>query len=73
MLLAAGRPREAEVVYWEDLSQHPENGWALRGLVDALTAQGRTADAADIQARLDRAWARADVKLEGSRYAAVKP
>jgi tetratricopeptide (TPR) repeat protein len=31
-LLDAGRPLEAEVVYWEDLRRNPENGWALFGL-----------------------------------------
>jgi hypothetical protein len=29
VLLEAKRPAEAEVVYWEDLRRHPENGWAL--------------------------------------------
>src|SRR4029077_20883888 len=28
-LLAAGRAREAETVYWQDLRKHPENGWSL--------------------------------------------
>jgi len=28
-LLAAGRAREAEAVYWQDLKKHPENGWSL--------------------------------------------
>ncbi len=70
VLLAAGRPREAETVYWDDLRDHPENGWALRGLADALAAQGRKAEAAEAQARFERAWARADVKLTASRFAA---
>ena len=70
VLIAAGRPREAETVYWEDLRKHPENGWALRGLAAALQAQGRSAEAADAQARFERAWSRADVKVTGSRMAA---
>ncbi len=69
VLLAAGRAREAETVYWEDLRRHPENGWALRGLADALEAQGRTAEAAETLARLARVWSRADVELPGSRFA----
>ena len=32
VLLEAGRPAEAEVVYWEDLKRNRENGWALFGL-----------------------------------------
>ena len=36
VLLEAGRPAEAETVYWEDLKRNRENGWALTGLVQAL-------------------------------------
>jgi tetratricopeptide (TPR) repeat protein len=61
VLLAAGRPREAETVYWDDLRRYPENGWALTGLAQALRAQQRDADAALAQQRLKAAWARSDV------------
>jgi tetratricopeptide (TPR) repeat protein len=71
VLLAAGRPREAEVVYWEDLREHPDNGWALNGLAQALAKQGRDAEAAEVRGRFERAWARADVKLAGSRFSAM--
>ena len=62
VLLAAGRPDEAEVVFWEDLRRFPENGWSLRGLVQALQAQGKKDDAALAQARLEKAWKNADVQ-----------
>jgi tetratricopeptide (TPR) repeat protein len=69
VLLAAGRPKEAETIYWEDLRRNAENGWALFGLAQALRAQeGRGEEAAAIQARFDKAWARADVKLTASRF-----
>jgi cytochrome c-type biogenesis protein CcmH/NrfG len=68
VLLAAGRPREAEVVYWDDLKSHPDNGWALYGLAQALRDQGKSDAAIAIQARFDKAWARADVKLTASRF-----
>jgi tetratricopeptide (TPR) repeat protein len=68
VLLEAGRPREAETVYWEDLRRHTDNGWSLFGLVQALNAQGRRDEAAAVQARFDKAWARADVKLQASRF-----
>jgi hypothetical protein len=71
VLLAAGRAREAETVYWEDLRRHPENGWALRGLMDALTAQGRAVEAADARARFEHAWSKADVELAASRFASA--
>ena len=45
-LLDAGRPAEAEVVYWEDLKRNRDNGWALFGLHQALVAQGKKDDAA---------------------------
>jgi tetratricopeptide (TPR) repeat protein len=68
VLLEAGRAAEAETVYWEDLRRNRENGWALFGLMQALRAQGKTADAALTEARFKKAWARADVMLTASRF-----
>jgi hypothetical protein len=68
VLLAAGRAKEAEIVYWEDLSHNRENGWSLFGLAQALRAQGRADEAAAAQTRFEKAWARADVKLAASRF-----
>jgi tetratricopeptide (TPR) repeat protein len=67
VLLEAGRPREAETVYWDDLKHNRENGWALFGLAKALRAQGKDDRAAAIEARFEKAWARADVTLTASR------
>ena len=67
MLLAAGRAQDAERVYREDLTRFRENGWSLFGLRQSLDAQGRSGEAADVQRRFDRAWARADVRLTSSR------
>jgi tetratricopeptide (TPR) repeat protein len=61
VLLAAGRADEAETVYWEDLKRHAESGWSLRGLLKALTAQGKHEEAALVEARLRKAWRDADV------------
>jgi len=68
-LLAAGRAREAEAVYWQDLRKHPENGWSLYGLAQAQAAQGRATEAADARARFQKAWAQADIQLTSSRVA----
>lgn len=70
VLLEAGRPREAEVVYWEDLKRNPENGWSLYGLWQALAAQGeaRAAEAALAEQRFRKAWSRADAQLAASRF-----
>jgi tetratricopeptide (TPR) repeat protein len=64
-LLGAGRPDEAETVYWQDLARHPENGWALSGLARALRAQGKEDQAAVIDARFEAAWGRADFEPPG--------
>jgi tetratricopeptide (TPR) repeat protein len=68
ILLKAGRPAEAETVYWEHLRRHRENGWGLFGLLQALRAQNKTADAELTEARFKAAWARADVTLTSSRF-----
>lgn len=66
-LLKAGRPRDAEAAYREDLARNPDNGWSLCGLEQSLRAQGREEEAAAAHERFERAWARADVQLSGSR------
>jgi hypothetical protein len=68
ILLGAGRPAEAETVYWEDPRRNRENGWALFGLLQALRAQNKLAEAARTEARFKAAWARADVTLTSSRF-----
>lgn len=69
LLLEQGRAAEAEAVYREDLGLggtlpraqiHPDNVWALRGLLDCLQRRGAAAEAALIGQRLDFAAARAD-------------
>jgi tetratricopeptide (TPR) repeat protein len=65
-LLAAGRPADAEAVFRADLERNPANGWALFGLQQALAAQKK--DAGAVKAELDKAWARADVKLTAAVF-----
>jgi tetratricopeptide (TPR) repeat protein len=68
LLLEAGRPEEAETVYRASLDDHPNNGWSLYGLEEALRAQGRSTEADDLGARFREAWARADHWIQSSRY-----
>lgn len=68
ILLQAGRPAEAETVYWEDLRRNKDSGWALFGLMQALKAQNKTEEAALIEGRFKKAWAHADVTLTASRF-----
>ena len=67
-LLQGGRPAEAEEVYREDLLRNPNNGWSLFGLAQALRAQDKGAEASIIELRFQRAWSRADVVLNASRF-----
>ena len=66
-LLTKGNWARAEEIYREDLFVFPDNGWALSGLQKALKMQGKDAEAAEIDAKMDASWSRADVKLDGSK------
>jgi tetratricopeptide (TPR) repeat protein len=67
-LLGAGKAKEAEAVYREDLVRHPHNGWALFGLQKSLVAQKKKDEAAAVKTELDAAWSKADVKLKATAY-----
>jgi tetratricopeptide (TPR) repeat protein len=62
-LLAAGQPAEAEKVFRADLEKNPRNPRSLFGLAESLKVQGKTADAAWVQAQFEVAWKDADTKL----------
>jgi hypothetical protein len=68
VLLEAGQPEGAQVVYREDLIRFPENGWSLFGLYQSLEAREQTTAAVSVKRRFDIAWARADLKLTSSRF-----
>ena len=79
LLLEQGRAAEAETVYREDLGLggtlpraqiHPDNLWALRGLLDCLERRGDMAEAALIRQRVEFGAARADVLVEVSCFCA---
>ncbi|RYG22820.1 hypothetical protein EON82_15950 [bacterium] len=72
-LLKAKRPTEAERVYRESLKRIPNDGWALRGLGDALMAQGKTNPALAVRKQFARAWADADTKIGSSCLCVPKP
>jgi len=68
VLLAAGRVKAAEAAYREDLARNPENGWSLFGLSRCLRARRADAEAAAVEQRFRKAWARSDVTLSASRF-----
>jgi tetratricopeptide (TPR) repeat protein len=68
VLIEAGRPAEAEVLYWQDLRKRRENGFALLGMAQSLRAQGRAEAAEEFESRYHAAWADADAALTTSRF-----
>ena len=50
------------------LQDHPNNGWSLFGLADALRRQGKTVEADGVQERFLQAWERADIWIRASRF-----
>ncbi|HBH88686.1 tetratricopeptide repeat protein [Ponticaulis sp.] len=65
--MAADRFTDAEAIYRRDLELFPRNGWSTFGLIAALSAQGRSEEATELQSRFDQIWSNADVTLTGSR------
>lgn len=79
LLLEQDRTAEAEAIYREDLGLggalpraqiHPDNLWALSGLLDCLQRRGETAEAMLIRQRVDFATARADLPVSVSCFCA---
>jgi len=52
----AGRWSDAEATFRQELAARPASGWALRGLVRALEAQGKASEAARYRVEFDRSW-----------------
>jgi TolA-binding protein len=68
VLIAAGKPAEAEKAFLEDLERFPENGWSLLGLARSLEAQHRSAEANEVRARFEKAFQDAAAARELMRY-----
>ncbi|MGX5816881.1 tetratricopeptide repeat protein [Chitinophaga lutea] len=66
VLLKAGKLKEAEDIYQQDLRTWRKNGWALIGLQQALAMQHKDEEARKAKAAFDEAWKYADVKLASS-------
>lgn len=75
LLLDQGHYEEAEQIYRDDLglnakvqrcTQHPNNVWALHGLVECLQSSKETEESAELRDRLARALAKADVPINAS-------
>jgi hypothetical protein len=62
-LLRAGRARDAETVFRDDLGKNPKNGRSLFGLWQSLVAGKKTRAAQAARREFEAAWASADVAL----------
>ena len=62
VLLAVGKPKEAEEVYRADLKAYPANYWSLLGLKRALDTSGDMAGAKAIEPELKKAMARSEIQ-----------
>ncbi len=60
VLLQASQSVEAEKVFSEDLKDHPNNGWSLRGLMLSQQLQGKTSEAEVTRKALNNAWKYSD-------------
>lgn len=68
ILLVAGRPADAEIVYQADLAKNADNGWALFGLMQSLRDQEKGSEADAVEQRFKAAWTYAEVTLTASRF-----
>ncbi len=67
-LMEAKRFEDAEKVFREDLARFPDNGWSLFGLARCLREQNMQGEARAVDARFEKAWSGADVKLTSSCF-----
>ena len=64
LLLKLGRPQEATTIFWEDLRRHPENGWALHGVVEGASQTKDLEEKQQATDRLKKAWEHSDTELD---------
>ncbi len=67
VLLEANRFKDAVKVYQEDLKIYRENGWALRGMMNAYEKLGDKTNLDKTKLRFEQAWKYADIKIFSSR------
>jgi len=66
VFLKTGDYKAAEKLYTEDLTYWAKNGFALSGLYESLTGQGKTKEAEEVKKQFGQAWNLADSELKGS-------
>jgi predicted Zn-dependent protease len=67
VLIKMRRFAKAEQVYRDDLTRLPDNGWSLFGLAESLRQQQKNPDeVAALEAKFQKTWAKADIKITTS-------
>ena len=67
LLLKIGRAQEATTIFWEDLRRHPENGWALNGIVEGTSQTKDTEEMHQAAQRFEKAWEHSDILLKHAK------
>ena len=67
-LINAGRADDAVTVFERDLQFLQDNGWALRGLADALHAADEPERAARVEMHFAEVWSDADISLPSAHF-----
>ena len=67
VLIEAGKYQDAVKVYEQDLKTFPDNGWALKGLMNAYEKMGNEPKSNQTKIRFEKAWKYADFKINSSR------
>jgi tetratricopeptide (TPR) repeat protein len=68
LLLERGELIESEAVYRADLERHPNNVWALHGLIESLERIGKAHAASEFKSKFEALAKQADVKIDRSCY-----
>jgi tetratricopeptide (TPR) repeat protein len=67
VLINDGKYKKAIKIYEEDLQTFPENGWALKGMMNAYEKLGDRVNFNKTQKRFNAAWKHADMTILSSR------
>jgi tetratricopeptide (TPR) repeat protein len=67
VLIDDGKFQEAVNVYDQDLKVYRENGWALKGLMNAYEKLGENRKYEETKRRFEKSWQYSDIKISSSR------
>ncbi|WP_243636325.1 tetratricopeptide repeat protein [Flavobacterium aquariorum] len=67
VLIDAGKYKDAVKIYEEDLKNFRNNGWALKGLMNAYEKLGDKKRYEETKIRFNEAWKYADIEITSSR------